>query len=75
MKPLRAAVAVLVLALPLVAGEPDFDRVRERVLPGARERWEEIGWETDLLAARERAVRERRPLFLWAMNGHPLGCT
>ena len=74
MKP-RVLLVLLLLALPLTAGEPDFDRLRERVLPPVRETWQEVAWETDLLAARERAVREKRPLFLWAMNGHPLGCT
>ncbi len=37
-------------------------------------RWTEIGWETDLWAARLRAAAVRRPLFIWAMNGNPLGC-
>ena len=71
---MRRLALVPLLALPLLAGEPDLDAVRARVLPAAREAWEELAWETDLLAARQRAVREGRPLFLWAMNGHPLGC-
>lgn len=37
-------------------------------------RWTDIGWETDLWAARRRAAAVRRPLFIWAMNGNPLGC-
>lgn len=72
---MRRLALLPLLALPLLAGEPDFDAIRERVLPPRAERWEEVAWETDLLAARERAIREKRPLFLWAMNGHPLGCT
>jgi len=39
------------------------------------ERWMEIPWETDLQAARQRAARERKPLLMWVMDGHPLGCT
>lgn len=39
------------------------------------EKWMEIPWETDLAAARERAARERKPLLMWVMDGHPLGCT
>jgi hypothetical protein len=42
--------------------------------PGA-ERWAEIPWQTDLAAARRQAARENKPLFLWIMDGHPLGCT
>lgn len=37
--------------------------------------WLELGWETDLWKARERAAREGKPIFLWEMDGHPLGCT
>lgn len=37
-------------------------------------RWTDIGWESDLWAARRRAAAVRRPLFIWAMNGNPLGC-
>lgn len=37
-------------------------------------RWTEIGWETDLWTARRRAAAVNRPMFIWAMNGNPLGC-
>ena len=37
-------------------------------------RWTDIGWEIDLWTARRRAAAVRRPLFIWAMNGNPLGC-
>ena len=40
-----------------------------------KEKWTEIQWETDLAAARKRAAREGKPLFMWLMDGHPLGCT
>lgn len=39
------------------------------------ERWMEIPWQTDLLAARQKAAREKKPLLMWIMDGHPLGCT
>ena len=38
-------------------------------------RWLAIAWETDLWAARRRAAAEGKPIFLWGMNGNPLGCT
>ena len=38
------------------------------------ERWTEVQWETDLWPARQRAAQEGKPLFIWAMNGHPVGC-
>lgn len=54
----------------------EFAALHARVLPGEEDaQWLQIPWETDLLAARERAARERKPLLLWVMDGHPLGCT
>lgn len=38
-------------------------------------RWQAIPWQTDLRAARRLAEESNRPIFLWAMNGNPLGCT
>ena len=37
--------------------------------------WLSIPWETDLTTARRKAVAENKPVFLWEMDGHPLGCT
>jgi hypothetical protein len=37
--------------------------------------WLSIPWETDLAAARRKAAAESKPIFLWEMDGHPLGCT
>lgn len=38
-------------------------------------RWQAIPWQTDLWQARRLAIAEHKPIFLWAMNGNPLGCT
>jgi hypothetical protein len=38
-------------------------------------RWQEIPWQTDIRAACRLAAEQRKPIFLWAMNGNPLGCT
>lgn len=46
------------------------------VVPQAEElAWRNIAWESALWQAVERARREDKPLLIWAMNGHPLGCT
>ncbi len=37
--------------------------------------WLAIPWETDLTVARRKAATAGRPIFLWEMDGHPLGCT
>lgn len=37
--------------------------------------WLELGWAPTVAEGVRRAETEGRPLLLWAMNGHPLGCT
>lgn len=37
--------------------------------------WQEIPWQTDLREACRLAQEQGKPIFLWAMNGNPLGCT
>ena len=36
--------------------------------------WRKIPWMTDLWAARLVAMKKKKPIFVWAMNGDPLGC-
>ena len=38
------------------------------------QKWASIPWQTDLWEARKLAAEENKPIFLWAMNGNPLGC-
>jgi len=54
-----------------------IDRLRdEGVLPlEAEEQWRTIPWHDTLGAAMLQADEQQRPVLLWAMNGHPLGCT
>lgn len=70
-------VAVLVTLLPLAAQEPlDVHALRAAILPSpADQEWQEIPWRSELRAALKEATDQRRPVLLWAMNGHPLGCT
>jgi len=37
--------------------------------------WRTVDWQTDLIAAQHLAIEQQKPLFIWAMDGHPLGCT
>ena len=43
------------------------------VRPG-EEAYTTIPWELNLLDARQKAATERKPLLIWTMDGHPLGC-
>ncbi len=58
---------------PITDGE--FRTLHARLSPAQQDKWEQIPWMTDLLAARRRSIAEKKPLFMWSMNGHPLGCT
>jgi len=75
------------LTLPIVAallaptsGDPllswtTYDQVRDHVLPSAdEERWAEIPWRGTFWDGIQEARKQDRPVLLWAMNGHPLGC-
>ncbi len=77
--------ALVVLAIchgsqTLLAGDaisPDeFDKLHALIKPKpAEEKWTEIPWMTGLWQARQRAAAEGKPILLWEMDGHPLGCT
>ena len=57
--------------------KPDqFTKLQTLIKPAAGEdKWAEIPWGTSLLEARKRATKEGKPILLWEMDGHPLGCT
>ena len=63
-------------ALP--AGEltqAEFRRLHAQLQPAADEPWRTIPWKIALLDAQRTAAQEKKPIFIWAMDGHPLGCT
>ena len=58
------------------ADAQQFEKLHTFIKPKIDElRWTEIPWEIDLGHARQKAPLQNRPLFIWAMNGNPLGCT
>lgn len=53
----------------------DSEGLAKVIRPAKEEsKWMEIPWETDLTVARQKASAEQKPIFLWEMDGHPLGC-
>jgi len=52
----------------------DFETLHERLQPGSDEAWRTIPWRLSLLDAQAAAAEEGKPIFIWAMDGHPLGC-
>ena len=60
--------------LPLTAA--NFRQAGSHIKPDPVEsRWREIPWQTDIRDACRIAAETGKPIFLWAMNGNPLGCT
>ncbi len=56
--------------------ETTFVKWRDYLEPSeADERWQGIPWRGRFLEAMEEAAEKNLPVLLWAMNGHPLGCT
>jgi hypothetical protein len=37
--------------------------------------WQDLPWLTSFHEGLQQAAAEGKPLLLWVMNGHPLGCT
>jgi hypothetical protein len=40
-----------------------------------RDKWETVDWRTDLHETRAASIKEKKPIFIWAMDGQTLGCT
>ncbi len=53
-----------------------FDRLQKLIKPEPGEdRWASVPWRASLWDARGEANRLGKPILLWEMDGHPLGCT
>jgi hypothetical protein len=69
----RLAIAFLCL-LPGGLTLEEFDKLHRELRPDKDEAWRTIPWKTSLLEAQAEAGRDKKPIFIWAMDGHPLGC-
>ena len=74
------ALLALAVARPAPAAEPvdpkRFDALHRLIKPKAsEEKWTQILWMASLWDARVKAAAEGKPILLWEMDGHPLGCT
>lgn len=73
-------ITLLALAQPAIAvpavDSVNFDRLHALMQPSAEElKWRKIPWRTSLWQARIDAAAAGKPIYLWEMDGHPLGCT
>lgn len=55
-------------------GDAEYARLLREVAPAPDAPWRTVAWRTDLLAAQREAAAADKPLFVWAMDGHPLTC-
>jgi hypothetical protein len=54
----------------------EFSQLHTLIKPAAgEEKWREVPWMVSLWEARLKAAAEGKPILLWEMDGHPLGCT
>ena len=66
----------LLLAGPDPALTPaTFKQIYQACQADGSASWRSVPWEISLLDAQKKAATVRKPLFIWAMDGHPLGCT
>ena len=63
------------LALPLFAEitPKQFKELHQSIQPG-KEAWTTIPWQSSLVPAQRLALKQNKPLFIWAMDGHPMAC-
>jgi len=71
--------AVLFLTPTATAAPPlsadDAVRLRKVIRPlEGEDPFDAIPWETNLWDARIKAAATGKPILLWEMDGHPLGC-
>jgi hypothetical protein len=86
-EPMGLRVLVQIIALAMIGATtsslvsdsitPDqFTKLHALIKPKASEqKWEQIPWLVSLGEARQRGAAEGKPVLLWEMDGHPLGCT
>jgi hypothetical protein len=56
--------------------QDQFDKLQTLIKPDRGEdQWARIPWVSDLWQARKIAAQQGKPILLWEMDGHPLGCT
>jgi hypothetical protein len=56
--------------------DKNLEAVKKQILPDADDlRWDQIAWRATYWDGVVDAQKADKPILLWAMNGHALGCT
>jgi len=64
----------LVLAAQGGLTETEYRSLHDSLKPPTAELWRDIPWKVSLVEAQNLAAKEKKPLFIWSMDGNPLGC-
>jgi hypothetical protein len=75
-----SVIAACLLALGAAGADTpsagQLDELLALIKPGRGEdAWDRVPWLASLWEARQRAAARGKPILLWEMDGHPLGCT
>ncbi len=68
-----SALAALLILVQEPISEAEFRKLHQELQPPKDEVWRTIPWKISLLEASREAARDKKPIFVWAMHGHPLG--
>lgn len=61
---------------PIALTATNMQAWKRHILPTEEElAWMKIPWLPDLQSGIDAAAKAGKPVLLWTMNGHPLGCT
>ncbi len=56
--------------------EKSYKKLRDQILPTEEEvEWKKLGWRATFWDGVIDAQEAKKPVLLFAMNGHPIGCT
>jgi hypothetical protein len=72
---LAAAVAAHADAAKPALTDVEYASALKAIRPAAGEdKFDQVPWLTSLWEARKQAAKDGKPILLWEMDGHPLGC-
>ena len=70
------SITMAAVALLPVGRDSVYTKWRDHIVAKPEEcTFESIGWRGTFWSAVMEATQKRKPILLWAMNGHPLACT
>lgn len=61
---------------PFSLTDKTYQKWRDFIVPTEKDlAWTRIPWRTSFQQGLIESIEKQKPMLLWAMNGHPLGCT